>query len=173
MKTSKLLTFITSFILSINCFASEPNGNYRFSYEANLERINSTHINNEKIEPSFFIVAVDGHSGMLAHHDNSAIIEQYQEGKRTITRVAPQKYGYRLMIAPEPQNPGQFEKEGRINSTVSFDHSVKGQDGKASLRSINKTVSLSLGETVELEWVNEGQKYRLIVKLLGVHPIIQ
>ncbi|MDI2594127.1 hypothetical protein POF45_22230 [Pseudomonas sp. 681] len=167
MKFRELLIGATLSAISVSCFALGSEGQYNFNYGGKLEHFSATPSGSAETVFDLLMATGDGHPSVLAHQDTVGAIEQVKEGNKIITHVVPQVYGYRLVVTPEAQVPGQFEKAGRVNTTITMDQSVKGQDGKPAQYSITKKVSLASGEAVALDWINEGEPYRLTVKFNG------
>ena len=167
MKLRNILMSAALCVTSINCFAENSKGVHTFNYHGKLERLNTDSPGSTEIVFDQSMGAGDGHPSVFAHVDRDAVFEQVKEGNKTITRSVPQVYGYRFVVTPETLAPRQFETTGRVSTTISVDQSVKGNDGKPVKHSETKSVSLTSGETVTLDWINAGERYRLTVKLNG------
>lgn len=165
MKVRNILMSVVLCTTSINCFAANPEGDYTFTYQGKLERLNSTSSGSTETIFDQTMGAGDGHPSVFAHQNTEAVFEQIKEGNKTISRSVPQVFGYRFVVLPETLAPGQFETTGRVTTSISVDQSVKGKNGKPVEHLETKNVSLTKGETATLDWVNAGEKYRLTVKL--------
>lgn len=167
MKLQNILVGLVALGVSMSSYAFGPQSGYTFSYETTLERLDSSLAGGSEVISDLQFGVSGGQQDLSRHKEKGAILVQEKKGRTTITHTAPQYYGYKVVVAPQALDRGEFEKAQHVPTSIIIDQDVRGFDGKAVHHQETKSAPLAINQAEQLDWVNDGQAYRLTVRLLG------